>query len=121
MSFSDPIADMLTRVRNAQSAEHVSAAMPSSLQKVAVAKVLKEEGYITDFRVEGDGPKKELIVDLKYYKDKPVISGLKRISKPSCRIYVPAKEIPAVRGGLGVALLSTSQGVRQRSVKLVAK
>ena len=108
---SDPIADMLTRLRNAMKAKHSEVRIPASKEKAAIAEVLKQEGYIGDSKVEGDVPKKELVLDIKYYDNKPVISGLKRISKPSCRVYVKSKEIPRVRGGMGIAILSTPEGI----------
>ncbi len=113
MSLSDPISDMLTRVRNGAKAGHLEVSMPSSKMKAGVARVLEESGYLAWSRVEGD-VKKTLTVGLKYKnlrtKD-PVIEGLQRVSKPSCRRYVNSKEIPRVLGGLGVAILSTSQGL----------
>lgn len=114
MSMSDPIADMLTRIRNASSARLPSVTMPSSRAKVAVAEVLREQGYVQSYRVEDAGPgRKTLIIDLKYKgkRNDPVIEGLERVSKPSCRVYVGVDEIPRVLGGLGVAVLSTSRGV----------
>lgn len=111
MSMSDPIADMLTRIRNAQSAEKGQVGMPSSKLKVAIAKVLKDEGYIDDFVVrEADG-KAELTIGLKYYAGKPVIDRIERISRPGLRIYKGKEDIPRVMNGLGVAILSTSRGV----------
>jgi small subunit ribosomal protein S8 len=112
MSMSDPIADMLTRIRNAQAVGHVNVVVPASQVKVAVAQVLKDQGYVTAFTLEdGEGPAKSMNVELKYYQNKPVITGLRRISKPSCRIYVKAAEVPRVRGGMGVAVISTPEGV----------
>ena len=112
MSMSDPIADMLTRIRNAQAVGHVNVVIPASKLKVAVAQVLKDQGYVASFSVgDGEGTAKSMNVELKYYHNKPVISGLRRISKPSCRIYVKATEIPRVRGGMGVAVISTPDGV----------
>lgn len=110
MSMQDPLADMLTRIRNAQMAEHASVEIPSSKVKAAVAKVLKEEGYITDFRVEGE-IQQSLVIDLKYYEGKPVIENLKRISRPGLRSYTGKEELPKVNGGLGVAIVSTNIGV----------
>ncbi|NOY80330.1 MAG: 30S ribosomal protein S8 [Kiritimatiellaeota bacterium] len=107
---TDPIADMLTRIRNGGKAGLPEVTMPTSKIKAAIAAVLKENGYVVDWRVEGDD-KKQLIVVLKYQNGKPVIDGLKRISKPSCRVYVNTKEIPRVLDGLGIAILSTSQGI----------
>lgn len=112
MSMSDPIADMLTRIRNAQSVGHVNVVIPASKLKVAVAEVLKDQGYVKSYAVEeGEGTANSINVELKYYQNKPVISGLRRISKPSCRIYVKAAEVPRVRGGMGIAVISTPEGV----------
>ncbi len=111
MSMSDPIADMLTRIRNAQSVEKVSVSMPSSKVKVAIAKVLKDEGYIDDFAVRGEAGKPELELQLKYYAGRPVIEHIERISKPGLRIYKGAQDLPRVMNGLGVAIVSTSSGV----------
>lgn len=111
MSMSDPIADMLTRIRNAQMAEKVSVAMPSSSLKVAIAKVLKDEGYIDDFRVAGEAVKPQLEIALKYYAGRPVIEKIERISKPGLRIYKGKEDLPKVMNGLGVAIVSTSRGV----------
>jgi small subunit ribosomal protein S8 len=109
--MSDPIADMLTRIRNAQSVEKASVSMPSSKVKVAIAKVLKDEGYIDDFAVRGEAGKPELELQLKYYAGRPVIEHIERISKPGLRIYKGAQELPRVMNGLGVAIISTSSGV----------
>ena len=111
MSMSDPIADMLTRIRNAQMAEKVSVAMPSSSLKVAIAKVLKDEGYIDDFRVGGETAKPQLEIALKYYAGRPVIEKIERISSPGLRIYRGKEDLPKVMNGLGVAIVSTSKGV----------
>ncbi len=111
MSMQDPLADMLTRIRNAQMAAKPSVSMPSSKLKVAVANVLKEEGYVTDFSVSDVEGKVALTVELKYFEGKPVIEELDRISKPSLRKYVGSNELPKVRGGLGVAIVTTSKGV----------
>jgi small subunit ribosomal protein S8 len=111
MSMSDPIADMLTRIRNAQTVEKVSVAMPSSKVKISIAKVLKEEGYIDGFAVGEDAGKATLTVHLKYYAGKPVIERLERVSKPGLRIYKRSDAIPQVLNGLGVAIVSTSHGV----------
>lgn len=110
MAMHDPIADMLTRIRNAQRAEKASVAMPSSKLKIAIAKVLQDEGYIESFAVSGD-VKPELSIELKYYAGRPVIERIERVSKPGLRIYKGATEIPQVMNGLGVAILSTSKGV----------
>ncbi len=111
MSMQDPIADMLTRVRNAGAAGLKKIEMPSSREKAAIAAVLKEEGYISDFAVLEDGAKRILSVTLKYYHGQPVIEGIQRVSKPSCRIHCTCKEIPKVRGGLGTVVLSTPNGI----------
>jgi len=111
MSMSDPIADMLTRIRNGQSADKVSVSMPSSKYKQTIAEVLKAEGYVSDWRVEGDGVKKQLVVDLKYYMGKPVIEKITKISRPGLRIYKSAEELPRVIGGMGIAIISTSKGM----------
>ena len=110
MSLSDPISDMLTRIRNASTVGKSTVSVPASKLKGAIAEVLKENGYIEDFNVGGD-VQRTLNITLKYYGDAPVIEGLQRISKPSCRVYVKGTEIPRVLGGLGVAILSTSKGV----------
>ncbi len=111
MSMSDPIADMLIRIRNAQMVGHVEVAMPASKLKASIAKVLKDEGYIEDFALQDSGVKKELRIGLKYYAGKPVIERLERISKPGLRVYKGRDDIPKVMNGLGVAILSTSRGV----------
>ncbi len=111
MSMSDPIADMLTRIRNAQSVEKAAVTMPSSKVKVAIAKVLKDEGYIEDFAVRGEAAKPELELQLKYYAGRPVIERIERVSKPGLRIYKGAEDLPRVMNGLGVAIVSTSSGV----------
>jgi len=112
MSMSDPIADMLTRIRNGQGVNMESVIMPSSGTKVAIARVLQEEGYITDYKVEdAPGNKKELTVSLKYFEGRPVIETIKRVSRPGLRIYKRKDELPKVLGGLGIAIVSTSKGV----------
>jgi small subunit ribosomal protein S8 len=111
MSMTDPISDMLTRIRNGQKARKVSVRMPASNAKTAVAMVLKDEGYIADYSTTEDGQKAELTVELKYYEGKPVIENIKRISKPGLRIYRGKEDLPKVLGGLGVAIVSTSAGV----------
>lgn len=111
MSMSDPIADMLTRIRNAQTAEKAEVGMPSSKLKLAIARVLKDEGYIDDFAVREAAGKAELSIALKYYSGKPVIDRIERISRPGLRIYKGKEDIPRVMNGLGVAILSTSKGV----------
>ncbi|KAF1017989.1 MAG: 30S ribosomal protein S8 [Burkholderia sp.] len=111
MSMSDPIADMLTRIRNAQMVEKVSVAMPSSKVKIAIAQVLKEEGYIDDFAVKTESAKAELKIVLKYYADRPVIERLERVSRPGLRMYRGRNDIPQVMNGLGVTIVSTPKGV----------
>jgi len=111
MSMSDPIADMLTRIRNAQVVEKTVVSMPSSKLKVAIAQVLKDEGYIDGFAVKADTGKNELEIALKYYAGRPVIERLERISKPGLRVYKGRNDIPRVMNGLGIAILSTSRGV----------
>jgi small subunit ribosomal protein S8 len=109
--MTDPIADMLTRIRNGQRAGKVSVSMPSSKLKMSIAQVLKDEGYIADFAASDEAGKPSLSVDLKYYDGQPVIDNLKRISRPGLRIYKSKDELPTVQGGLGVAIVSTSKGV----------
>ncbi len=111
MSMSDPIADMLTRIRNAQLAEKTSVVVPASKLKVLIAMVLKDEGYIEDFALRAEGAKKALEIGLKYYAGRPVIERIERVSRPGLRIYRPANDIPQVMNGLGVAIVSTSRGV----------
>ena len=113
MSVNDPIADMLTRIRNAIMARHDSVALPASRMKLSIARILKEEGYIKDYEVVRGKPHRAIKILLKYYDNsEPAISGLKRASKPGLRMYVERKEIPRVYGGLGTAIVSTSRGVR---------
>ncbi|MCP4287274.1 MAG: 30S ribosomal protein S8 [Gammaproteobacteria bacterium] len=111
MSMSDPIADMLTRVRNGQQVGKAIVAMPASKQKVAVAQLLQDEGYIKGFSVAEELSKSVLSVDLKYFQGKPVIDMIQRVSRPGLRIYKGSDELPKVRGGLGVAIISTSKGL----------
>jgi small subunit ribosomal protein S8 len=111
MSMTDPIADMLTRIRNGQSARKVSVAMPASKAKEAVAKVLQDEGYILGFATDGEAATKQLTIELKYFEGVPVIETIQRTSKPGLRIYRGKEELPKVLGGLGVAIVSTSAGV----------
>ena len=112
MAMCDPIADMLTRIRNAQLAEKASVSMPSSKLKVAIAAVLKDEGYVEDFAVrQSEGNKTNLDIALKYYAGRPVIERIERVSKPGLRIYKGVEEIPTVMNGLGVAIVSTPKGV----------
>jgi small subunit ribosomal protein S8 len=111
MSMTDPIADMLTRIRNGHAAKKAEVAMPASRIKAAVAQVLKDEGYITDFALREDGAKRVLSIQLKYYMGKPVIERLERVSRPGLRRYRGKDELPKVVGGLGIAIVSTAQGV----------
>jgi len=112
MSMHDPIADLLTRIRNAQQARHKAVEMPSSRLKQEVARVLKDEGYIEDFSVTaGEGGKASLTIRLKYYQGQPVIDEINRVSRPGLRIYRGKDELPRVRGGYGVAIISTSHGL----------
>ncbi len=112
MNMTDPIADMLTRIRNALTQKHETVSMPVSKEKKAIAKILKDEGFITDYVIDGEGVKKELTITLKYTEDGAnVISGLRRISKPGLRVYAAANELPRVLNGLGIAIISTSNGV----------
>jgi small subunit ribosomal protein S8 len=111
MSMSDPIADMLTRIRNAQMVQKAVVAMPASKLKVAIAQVLKDEGYIDNFAVRGESAKPELEVSLKYYAGRPVIERIERVSRPGLRVYKGRHEIPNVMNGLGVAIVTTPKGV----------
>jgi small subunit ribosomal protein S8 len=109
--MSDPISDMLTRIRNAQKSEKQSVAMPASKLKASIAKVLKDEGYIEDFAVRPNEGRPELEISLKYYAGRPVIEKIERISRPGLRVYKPSREVPKVMNGLGIAIVSTSKGV----------
>ena len=111
MSMTDPISDMLTRIRNGQKARKTSVSMPASKAKEAVALVLKDEGYITNYATQGDGAGRSLEVELKYFEGKPVIENIQRASRPGLRVYRGKDELPRVLGGLGVAIVSTSAGV----------
>jgi small subunit ribosomal protein S8 len=111
MSMSDPIADMLTRIRNAQQVDKTSVTMPSSKLKVAIAAVLQDEGYVDSFKIKGTAQKPELEITLKYYAGRPVIERIERVSRPGLRIYKGNGSIPQVMNGLGVAIVSTSRGV----------
>jgi small subunit ribosomal protein S8 len=112
MSVTDPIADMLTRIRNAAMARHDSVLIPASKMKLNIAKILKQEGFITAYEVGGTGAQRQLKITLKYQeRNRPMITGLRRISKPGLRLYVQRGEIPRVYGGMGIAILSTSRGV----------
>jgi small subunit ribosomal protein S8 len=109
--MSDPISDMLTRIRNAQMAEKTTVVMPSSKLKVAIAEVLKDEGYVDGFHVAADGGKSTLEIGLKYYSGRPVIEKIQRVSRPGLRIYKSSEDIPKVMNGLGIAIVSTSKGL----------
>jgi small subunit ribosomal protein S8 len=112
LTVTDPIADMLTRIRNAVMVQHDSVLIPSSKMKIAIAKRLKEEGFITDYEVVRGKPHRMIKVHLKYDENnRPIINGLERVSKPGLRVYVGSKEIPRIYGGLGIAIVSTSKGV----------
>ena len=113
MSMSDPIADMLTRIRNANRAKHNTVDVPSSREKVSIAEILVKEGYLTGFEVLEDGPKKTMRITLKYGRNKndKVIGGLKRISKPGLRVYANCEDLPKVLNGLGLAIVSTNKGI----------
>ena len=111
MNVSDPIADMLTRIRNASQARHEDVLVPASRTKLAIARILKDEGFIEDFSEVKDGPRGDLRIRLKYVGRVPVVSGLKRISKPGLRVYAAKTDIPRVLGGLGVVIVSTSHGI----------
>lgn len=110
MSMQDPIADMLTRIRNGQAAGKIAVSMPSSKQKVAIAQLLKEEGYISSYTVTGD-VKKVLEVELKYFQGKPVVEMIRRVSRPGLRVYKRSYELPQIMNGLGIAVVSTSKGI----------
>jgi small subunit ribosomal protein S8 len=111
MSMTDPIADFLTRIRNGQAAGKSEVSMPSSKIKLAMAQVLKDQGYIDEFDVSTEGGKSDLRISLKYYQGRPVIDRIERVSKPGLRVYRGKDELPAILGGLGVAIISTSRGV----------
>ena len=111
MSMTDPIADMLTRIRNAQACRKITVTMPASKVKASIAKVLQDEGYIDGFSVQVMGPKSEISISLKYYAGQPVIERIERVSRPGLRVYKGVGDIPKVMNGLGVAIVSTSQGV----------
>ena len=111
MSMSDPVADMLTRIRNAQAAQKASVVMPASKLKAAIAAVLEDEGYIDDFVVRGEGAARHLDIALKYYAGRPVIERIERVSRPGLRVYRGSNDLPKVLNGLGVAIVSTPSGV----------
>jgi len=110
MSMQDPISDMLTRLRNGAMSMQKQVTIPSSKIKVAIAQVLEQEGYIKSFHVDGD-LKKTLLIEMKYFQRRPVVEGLQRVSKPSCRLYCGSKDIPKVKDGLGIAIISTPKGI----------
>lgn len=119
MSMSDPIADMLTRIRNAQQAKKLTVEIPNSKMKLSIANVLKDEGYIENFDVISDGKKATLLISLKYFRNAPVIEKIKRISKPGLRIYKSKPDLPQIMNGLGITVVSTSKGVMtERKAKL---
>ncbi|MCR5431774.1 MAG: 30S ribosomal protein S8 [Lachnospiraceae bacterium] len=113
MTMSDPIADMLTRIRNANTAKHEKVNVPASKMKISIAEILLKEGYIKSYEVVDEGPAKDIVITLKYGKDKneKILTGLKRISKPGLRVYANSEELPKVLGGLGTAIISTNKGV----------
>jgi small subunit ribosomal protein S8 len=111
MSMSDPIADMLTRIRNGQAAKKTTVELPSSKQKLAIASLLKDEGFIKDVSVRKEGLMPVLAIELRYFQGQPVIEQIKRVSRPGLRVYKGYKDLPNVRGGLGIAIISTSKGV----------
>src|SRR3984885_12295385 len=111
MSMTDPIADLLTRIRNGQTARKSEVSMASSKLKTAIAQVLKDEGYVADYRLESNGVKQTLTIGLKYYEGRPVIDRLERVSRPGLRIYRGKDELPKVLGGMGTVIVSTPQGV----------
>ena len=111
MNMTDPIADMLTRIRNAVMARHTRVLVPASNMKIAIAQILKEEGYVRDFDVVQDNPQGTIRISLRYVERRPVLTQLKRVSKPGLRVYTRRDAIPRVRGGLGMAIISTPQGV----------
>ena len=111
MSMSDPIADMLTRIRNGQAAKKTTVELPSSKQKLAIANLLKNEGYLQEVTVKENAGKPSLVLELRYFQGRPVIDLIKRVSRPGLRVYKGRGDLPKVRGGLGVAIISTSKGV----------
>ena len=111
MSMNDPIADLLTRIRNGQNARKVSVSLPASKLKVAIARVLEAEGYVAGVSVDEDDKKPTMTIELKYHRDQPVIERIERVSRPGLRVYAAVAELPKVQGGLGVAIVSTSRGV----------
>ncbi|EKD45965.1 MAG: 30S ribosomal protein S8 [uncultured bacterium] len=122
MSMSDPIADMLTRIRNAQAAQKLDVVMFATKIKTAIAGVLKAEGYISDYAVEADDGKKKLVITLKYYNGKAVIDNIRRISRPGLRVYRNKNKLPHVMGGMGIAIVSTSKGIMSdRAARLLGE
>lgn len=111
MSMSDPISDMLTRIRNGQTANKTAVELPSSKQKLAIANLLKDEGFLKEVSVRNDGIMPILVVELRYFQGQPVIDVIKRVSRPGLRVYKGCKDLPKVRGGLGIAIISTSKGM----------
>ena len=111
MTMQDPIADMFTRIRNAHARDRVEVSMPASKTKASIAKVLKAEGYISDYKTVSEGTHLELVIELKYYDGQPVIAHIQRTSKPSLRVYRGKNDLPSVVGGLGIAIVSTSRGL----------
>lgn len=111
MSMQDPVADMLTRIRNGQAANKVQVTMPSSRLKIAIVEVLKKEGFIENFTIEGNNANPTLVIVLKYYQGKPVVERIERVSRPGLRIYKKRDALPKVMGGMGIAVISTSKGV----------
>ena len=111
MSMQDPIADMLTRIRNAQQRAKREVAMPASTKKAAIAELLQSEGYISSYRVDDDGTRRVLVIELKYYDGRPVIEKIRRVSRPGLRVYRSKDELPSIVGGLGIAIVSTSRGL----------
>ncbi|MCF6280700.1 MAG: 30S ribosomal protein S8 [Candidatus Polarisedimenticolaceae bacterium] len=111
MSMSDPIADMLTRIRNGQTSNKAQVCCPASKAKLAIANVLKDEGYVSDISIEDEGAKPVMVISLRYFEGKPVIELIKRVSRPGLRVYKGRNDLPTVRNGLGVAIISTSRGV----------
>lgn len=121
MSMQDPIADMLTRIRNAQAIGKIEVEVPHSNIKEAILKVLLEEGYVADYQVEAEGVKRKLLVKLKYYQNNPVIEMLKRVSRPSLRVYESYKNMPVVQGGFGTVIVSTPKGVMTANAARAAR
>lgn len=122
MSMSDPIADMLTRIRNAQMANKPNVSMPVTKLKQAITKVLKAEGYVADYIIEDIGNKKQLVLKLKYYHGKPVIENIRRISRPGLRVYCNKNKLPQIMDGMGIAIISTSKGIMSdRAARLLGE